>query len=114
MEDKYDSEPNFDLSFSSELSNFKSFCAVHFHELNPNFYRNLLPLSQTEVGDVGCIVKVSPIDCIDYLLNMGFTVGTELHVINTTITGSVVVELQDKCLGLSADVAQSILLKRFS
>ena len=114
MEDKYDPEPNFDLPESSELLSFKSFCAVQFQELNLSFYRNLIPLSQTEVGDVACIVKVTTIDCIDYLLNMGFTTGTELHVIKTSATGSVVVELQDKCLGLGADIAQSILVKRFS
>ena len=114
MEDKYDSEPNFDLPESGELLSFRSFCAVQFQELNLNFYRNLIPLSQTEVGDVACIVKVAAIDCIDYLVNIGFTIGTQLYVIDTTVSGSVVVELQDKCLGLGADVAESIFVKRFS
>ena len=114
MEDKYDSESSFDLPESSELPNCKFLFSVQFQKLNLNFYRNLIPLSQAEIGDAACIVKLTTIDCIDYLLNIGFATGTELHVINMTETGSVVVELQDKCLGLGADIAQNILVKRFS
>lgn len=105
---------NFNSSDTEKWSGFKFFCGAQSQKFNLNSYENLISLSETEVGDVVCIVEVEPIDCIDYLLNMGFTVGAELQIVSVTKTGSVVVDLNDKCVGLGADMASSIFVKRFS
>ena len=99
---------------TGKWSGFKFFCGFQSQKLDLKSDDNLISLSKTEVGDVVCIVEIEPIECIDYLLNMGFTVGTELQIVSTTRTGSVVVNLNDKCLGLGADMARSIFVKRFS
>ncbi len=105
---------NFNSGNTGKWGGFKFFCGAQSRKLNLKSHENLISLSETEVGDIVCIVKVNPIDCIDYLLNMGFTIGTELQIISVTKTGSVVVNLNDKCLGLGADMASSIFVKRFS
>ena len=114
MEDNDNQDNKFNSPETRKWSGFKFFCGAQSQKLNFNSDDNLISLSQTEVGDVVCIVEIEPIDCIDYLLNMGFTVGTELQIVSITTTGSVVVNLNDKCLGLGADMARSIFVKRFS
>lgn len=105
---------NFNSPGTGKWSGFKFFCGDPSQKFNLNSYDNLISLSETEVGDVVCIGEIQPMDCIDYLLNMGFTVGTELQIVSKTRSGSVVVNLNDKCLGLGADMARSIFVKRFS
>lgn len=105
---------NFNSPESGKWSEFKFFCGAPSQRFNLNTRNDLISLSETEVGDIVCIGEIQPIDCIDYLLNMGFTVGTELHVVSKSRSGSVVVNLNDKCLGLGTDMARSIFVKRFS
>ena len=114
MENNQSSDNNFNSPDNKKWSGFKFFCGAQSQKLNLKSHDNLISLSETEVGDVVCIVEIEPIDCIDYLLNMGFTVGSELQIVSRTRTGSVVVNLNDKCLGLGADMAGSIFVKRFS
>ncbi|MEO0968812.1 MAG: FeoA family protein [Cyanobacteria bacterium J06639_18] len=107
-------DSNFNSPETGKWAGFQFFCGAQSRKINFNSRANLISLSETQLGDVVCIVEINPIDCIDYLLNMGFTIGTELQVISVTKTGSVVVNLNDKCLGLGADMASSIFVKRFS
>jgi ferrous iron transport protein A len=45
---------------------------------------------------------------------MGFVPGAELQIISSTETGSAIVVLQNKSLGLGADMAQGILVTKIS
>ncbi|MGD1911504.1 MAG: FeoA family protein [Rivularia sp. (in: cyanobacteria)] len=115
MEDEYDSKQSDSLPFAPMCQGLKLFCGEQSLQLNLNFANHaLIPLSQGEVGDVVCIIEIQTVNCIDYLLNMGLVAGTELQIISTTATGDVVVNFDDKCLGLGADMANGIFVRRFS
>lgn len=114
MKNNDNSDNNFNLDSGRKWSGFKFFCGAQSEKLNLNAHKNLISLSETDVGDIVCIVEVQPIDCIDCLSNLGFTVGTELQIVSVSKNGSVVVNLNDKCVGLGAEMASSIFVKRFS
>lgn len=115
VEDKDDSKQRDNLPFAPIWQGSKLFCGEQSQQLNLNFANDaLIPLSKAEVGDVVCIVEIRLVNCIDYLLNMGLIPGTELQVISTTATGDVVVNFDDKCMGVGADMANGIFIRIFS
>ena len=114
LDNNDNSGKNFNSPDAEKWSGFKFFCGVQSPKSNFNSREHLISLCETEIGDIVCIVEIEPTDCVDYLLNMGFTLGSELQIVSVTRSGSVVVKLNDKCLGLGADMARSIFVKRFS
>ena len=115
MEDKDDSQKNDYFSFARIGEGSKLFFDEKSEQLNLKFANSgLIPLSQTEFGDTVCIVEINLVNSIEYLKNMGLTLGTELQVISTTMKGSVVVNFDDKCLGLGFEMTNGILVRRFS
>ncbi|MEO1372979.1 MAG: FeoA family protein [Cyanobacteria bacterium J06635_10] len=115
MEDEDDSKQSDNLPFVPMWQGFKLFCGEQSQKLHLKGANHaLIPLSQGEVGDVVCIVEIQIVNCIDYLFNMGLIPGTELQIISTSATGDVVVNFDDKCLGLGADMANGIFVRRFS
>ncbi|NJL02154.1 MAG: ferrous iron transport protein A [Spirulinaceae cyanobacterium SM2_1_0] len=65
-------------------------------------------LAEADVGDRLCIVALNCGESNRRLHGMGLTVGCELQVISQTGTGSVIVSLGDRQLGLAAEIASRI------
>jgi hypothetical protein len=58
---------------------------------------SVFPRSQTQQGDVVCIVTFNDLDNIDCLLSMGLIPGTEIQIESRIKSGSVIVAWQDNC-----------------
>ncbi len=72
----------------------------------------VFPLSQAQVGDIVRIIELQNLENIDHLVRMGFILGAELEIKSHIKSGSVIVALQDKSLGLGADTAIHILVSK--
>lgn len=115
MEEKDDFQPSSNSRESEIGQDFKLFFNQQSQQLNPKVVNHdLIPLSETEVGDIVSIVVIQLVNCIDYLHKIGITPGTELQVISITTTGTVVAYFADKCLGLPREMATGIFVRRFS
>ncbi|NJO19593.1 MAG: ferrous iron transport protein A, partial [Spirulinaceae cyanobacterium RM2_2_10] len=65
-------------------------------------------LAEAEVGDRLCVVALNCGESNRRLHGMGLTVGCELQVVSRTVSGSVIVGLGDRQLGLAAEIASRI------
>jgi ferrous iron transport protein A len=74
---------------------------------------DVFPLSDTQIGDVLCIIQLQLKSSVKYLLKIGIFPGAELQVVSRSNTGSIIVTLQGKSVGLGADMAASILVRKF-
>jgi Fe2+ transport system protein FeoA len=74
----------------------------------------VFPLSQAKQGEVVCIVTFNHLDNIDYLSSIGLIPGIEIQIRSCIKSGSVVVAWQNKCLGLGANIAARIMVKKDS
>jgi len=68
----------------------------------------VVPLSTTQVGDRVRIIFLNCGKSSNRLMRMGLMPDVVLEVISCTATGSVIVALQDRRLGLGAEMAQWI------
>lgn len=69
---------------------------------------SVLPLARAPVGDRVRIVSLNCDESNQRLMGMGLMPGVVLQVVSCTMTGSVIVALQDQRLGLGAEMAQHI------
>ena len=68
------------------------------------------PLSTTQVGDLVIIQQIqSEENMIHCLNNMGLTLGAEVLVTSKTTSGSIIVSLQGKQIGLGAEMANQVM-----
>ncbi|MGI0495293.1 ferrous iron transport protein A [Alkalinema pantanalense CENA528] len=70
-----------------------------------------IPLASLASKQVGNRVRIVTLDCGDAnnrLMGMGFMPNVMLEIVSCTITGSVIVALQDNRLGLGAEMAKRI------
>jgi Fe2+ transport system protein FeoA len=72
----------------------------------------VFPLSQAKQGEVVCIVTFHHLDNINYLSSMGLIPRTEIQIKSCMKSGSVIVAWQDKSLGLGADIAACVMVKK--
>ncbi len=71
----------------------------------------LFPLSTTQVGDRLVITQImNGKRMISHLNDMGLTVGSEVKVISKTTSGSVIIRVQDKEIGLGTAMADRIMV----
>lgn len=71
------------------------------------------PLSQAQVGDRVWIVGLNTgPEGRQRLISMGLNRGTELEVVNQTAGGSIMVAVANARLGLGADIADKIYVRR--
>ena len=71
----------------------------------------IFPLSTTQVGDRVVIQDIqSENDMLHYLSKMSFIVGSEVQVTSKTTSGSIVVSIQDKQIGLGAGMAEHVMV----
>jgi ferrous iron transport protein A len=82
-------------------------------ELTQNEWRmkQVFPLSNTQVGDRVVIAQIlSGKGMIYRLSQMGLTLGSEVRVISKTMSGSVIVCIQDEQIGLGAGMANKVMV----
>lgn len=109
-----------DRSHSRAWQEFTFVCNTPITKLNENLdgsdriqsESSVFPISQTKQGDVVCIVTFNDLDNIDCLLSMGLIPGTEIQIESRIKSGSVIVACQGKCLGLGADIAARVMVKK--
>jgi ferrous iron transport protein A len=70
----------------------------------------ILPLSRKRAGDRIHIVSLNCGEANNRLMGMGLIAGAVLDIVSCTTTGSVIVALHDQRLGLSAEMANKILV----
>lgn len=74
---------------------------------------DMLRLSEAKVGDRVRIVELyHPEACILQLTSMGFIPGVELEIISHTTSGSVIIFLNNQSIGLGADIAHNMAVKK--
>ncbi|MBF2027957.1 MAG: ferrous iron transport protein A [Oscillatoriales cyanobacterium C42_A2020_001] len=71
-------------------------------------YPRLRSLAESSIGDRVCVVSLDCGEANYRLMAMGLTPGTNLQVISSTLSGSVIVALQEQRFGLGAEIAQRI------
>ncbi|WP_026731374.1 FeoA family protein [Fischerella sp. PCC 9605] len=111
---------NSDRSVSRAWQGFTFICNTPKTTLNENLNGSdktqsdspVFPLSQAKQGEVVCIVTFNHLDNIDYLSSIGLIPGIEIQIKSCMKSGSVVVAWQDKCLGLGADIAARVMVKK--
>ncbi|MDJ0673835.1 MAG: FeoA family protein [Calothrix sp. MO_167.B42] len=73
--------------------------------------QQVFPLSTTKVGDRLVITQIQSGRSMVYRLNnMGLTVGCEVQVISKTTSGSVIIRIQDKEIGLGTAMADRVMV----
>jgi ferrous iron transport protein A len=73
--------------------------------------KQVFPLSNTQVGDRVVIAQIlSGKGMIYRLSQMGLTLGSEVRVISKTMSGSVIVCIQDEQIGLGAGMANKVMV----
>lgn len=72
----------------------------------------LLPLSSTQVGDRLVITQIlRGRNMVCQLRKQGLTLGSEVLVISKTTTGSIIVSIGDRQVGLGAGMANKVMVK---
>ena len=71
----------------------------------------LFPLSTTEIGDRVVLAQILSGQNLEHRLSqMGLTLGSEVQIIIKTHSGSVVICIQDKQIGLGAGMANQVMV----
>ena len=74
----------------------------------------LFPLSTTQIGDRVLITQILSGQNLEHRLSqMGLTLGSEVQVISKTKSGSVVICIQDKQIGLGAGMANQVMVSNY-
>lgn len=68
------------------------------------------PLAEATVGSQVSIVGFRGKDGVKGLLGMGLNLGSQLHIISSYPSGSVVVAVQDNQIGLGAGITKKIMV----
>ncbi len=70
----------------------------------------MLPLALAKVGEENIIRKISGNDEVRrHLENLGFTVGSNITVINT-LAGNVIVKVKESRVAINEDMARRIMI----
>ncbi|MEB3178554.1 MAG: FeoA family protein [Nostocaceae cyanobacterium] len=80
--------------------------------IEDNTNADLFSLSCVKVGDRVSVVAFRTLECIESLVKMGLRPGVEIKVLSNTDSGSVIVKLAGKCVGLGADTADNVMVTR--
>ncbi|MCX7593378.1 MAG: ferrous iron transport protein A [Fischerella sp.] len=105
---------NNDRSQIRTWEGFTFICDTPTTALNENFDDSdaVFPLSQARQGDVVYIVSFPRLSNINYLSSIGLIPGREIQVKSRMKSGSVIIAWQDKCLGLGANIAACVMVKK--
>lgn len=78
---------------------------------DPLSMTQVFPLSTTQAGDHVVITQIMGGKNLEYRLSqMGFTLGAEVQVISKTSSGSIIVCIQNKQVGLGAGMANQVMV----
>lgn len=81
----------------------------NYHERLPSS-QGIIPLAQAPVGSDVSIVSFGGKDGVNTMLKMGLNLRTQLQIIRTNQSGSVVVKVGNSKMGLGAGIAAKIMV----
>lgn len=118
MQPRNSSRSNSGVSVNQTWQKFSFFCDApetstkQQPKIEDNTNADLFPLSCLKVGDRVSVVAFRTLECIESLVKIGLTPGVEMTVLSNTDSGSVIVKLAGKCVGLGADTAYNVMVTR--
>ena len=117
MQPRNSSQTNSGVSVNQPWQKFSFFCDApgastkRQSEAEDNTNADFFPLSCAKAGDRVTVVAFRTLQCIEPLVKIGLTPGIKMRILSNTDSGSVIVELADKSVGLGADTAYNVMVK---